>query len=55
MQYKSDIESAQSTEMKLIEEIAGIVGIRKKDYELIGDYKAKVNYNLLEELKDRKD
>ena len=55
MQYKSDIEIAQSTEMKLIEEIAGIVGIRRKDYELIGDYKAKVNYNLLEELKDRKD
>lgn len=55
MQYKSDIEIAQSTEMSNIEEIAKKVGIQKKDYELYGNYKAKVDYNLLEELKDKKD
>jgi formate--tetrahydrofolate ligase len=55
MQYKSDIEIAQSTEMSNIEEIASKVGIAKKDYELYGNYKAKVNYNLLDELKDKKD
>ena len=55
MQIKSDIEIAQSTEMRPIEEIAEKVGIQKKDFELYGNYKAKVNYNLLEEMKDRKD
>lgn len=55
MQYKSDIEIAQSTEMRPIEEIAEIAGIKKKDFELYGNYKAKVNYNILEEMKDKKD
>lgn len=55
MEYKSDIEIAQSNQMSNIEEIAAKVGIGKKDYELYGNYKAKVNYNLLEELKDKKD
>ncbi|MDF2523457.1 MAG: formyltetrahydrofolate synthetase [Clostridiales bacterium] len=52
---KSDIELAQSTEMKHIEQIAEKAGIQKKDLELYGNYKAKVNYNLLEEMKDKKD
>ena len=55
MEYKSDIEIAQSTEMKPIEEIAEKIGIRRKDLELYGNYKAKVNYNLLKELKDKED
>jgi formate--tetrahydrofolate ligase len=55
MQFKSDIEIAQSTEMKPIGEIAKKVGIGNKDIELYGNYKAKINYNLLEELKDKQD
>jgi len=55
MQYKSDIEIAQSTEMKPIVEIAKKLGISEKNFELYGNYKAKVNYNLLEELKDKPD
>jgi len=55
VRYKSDIEIAQSTVMRPIEEIAGKIGIQKKDFELYGNYKAKINYNMLEELKDRKD
>lgn len=55
MEIKSDIEIAQSTELKPIEEIAASIGIGRKDLELFGDYKAKVNYNILEELRDRKD
>jgi formate--tetrahydrofolate ligase len=55
MQFKSDIEIAQSTEMKPVVEIAKKLGISEKDFELYGNYKAKVSYNLLEELKDRQD
>lgn len=54
MTIKSDIEIAQSTEMKPIEEIAANIGISKADLELYGNYKAKINYNILEGLKDRK-
>jgi formate--tetrahydrofolate ligase len=49
MAIKSDIEIAQSTEMKPIEEIAGRIGIQRKDLELYGDYKAKVNYNIMDD------
>ncbi len=52
---KSDIEIAQSIEMKPVEEIAARLGIEKKDIELYGNYKAKVNYNLLQEYASRKD
>jgi len=55
MNYKSDIEIAQSKELKHIYEIAEKAGIDKDYLELYGNYKAKVNYNLLENLKDRKD
>lgn len=55
MEIKSDIEIAQSTELLSVEEIAAKLGIEKKDLELYGNYKAKVNYNLLEEMKDKKD
>ncbi len=40
--------------MKPIEEIAANIGISKADLELYGNYKAKINYNILEGLKDRK-
>lgn len=52
---KSDIEIAQSTEMKPIEDIAGKIGIGREDLEFYGNYKAKVDYNILAKLKDRKE
>ncbi|NSW89802.1 MAG: formate--tetrahydrofolate ligase [Firmicutes bacterium] len=55
MEYKSDIEIAQSTELMPIEEIAEKIGIDIEYIELYGKYKAKVNYNILEKLKDRED
>jgi formate--tetrahydrofolate ligase len=55
MVIKSDIEIAQSTEMKPIEEIAGSIGIQRKDLELYGDYKAKVNYNIIDDYSERPD
>jgi formate--tetrahydrofolate ligase len=55
MTMKSDIEIAQSTEMKPIEDIAGKIGIGREDLEFYGNYKAKVDYNILAKLKDRKE
>lgn len=55
MEYKSDIEIAQATKMKPIEEVAGAMGISKDDIELYGKYKAKVDYNLLKGLSEKKD
>jgi formate--tetrahydrofolate ligase len=55
MGFKSDIEIAQETQLRPVEEIAESIGISRKDMELYGDYKAKINYNLLESLKDKED
>jgi formate--tetrahydrofolate ligase len=55
MGYKSDIEIAQSVEMKPIQEIAAKLGIKEDYLELYGKYKAKVNYNILNELEDKED
>ena len=44
-----DIEIAQATEPKPIGEIAAIAGVDEKYLELYGNYKAKVDYNLLRE------
>lgn len=55
MEFKSDIEIAQSVEMKPIEQIAEGIGISRKDVDLYGDYKAKVSYNILNGKKDRPD
>ena len=43
MSYKTDIEIAQETEMKPISEIADSLGITREDYDLYGDYKAKID------------
>ncbi|MGD8399992.1 MAG: formate--tetrahydrofolate ligase [Bacillota bacterium] len=51
--YKSDIEIAQSTPMQPINAIAASIGIASEDLELYGNYKAKVNYNLLGNLVDQ--
>ena len=54
MAYLSDIEIAQSTKMKHIREIAAVAGVDEKYLEQYGNYKAKVDYNLLNE-SDRAD
>lgn len=55
MIIKSDIEIAQSTEQKPIEKIAASIGIGGDHLEFYGKYKAKINYNMLNELEDKKD
>ena len=55
MEFKSDIQIAQESEMKNIREIAEAAGLDEKYIELYGNYKAKVDYNLLEEKKDAPD
>ena len=45
----TDIEIAQATEPTAIGEIAAIAGVDEKYLELYGNYKAKVDYNLLRE------
>jgi len=53
MGYKTDIEIAQSTELMPIYDIAQKAGIDKDNLELYGNYKAKVNFNALESIKDK--
>ena len=55
MGFKSDIQIAQEAEMKNIREIAEIAGLDEKYLEQYGNYKAKVDYNLLQEKKDTPD
>ena len=54
MQYKSDIEIAQSCEMKPITEIAKAAHVDEKYIEQYGRYKAKIDLSLLNET-DRED
>ncbi|MBR2886137.1 MAG: formate--tetrahydrofolate ligase [Clostridia bacterium] len=54
MMYKTDIEIAQSIEMKHIGEIAKTAGVDEKYLEQYGNYKAKVDLSLLKE-SDRKE
>lgn len=51
MAYLSDIEIAQSVEMKPITEIAKTAGIDEKYLETYGKYKAKIDHALLRESK----
>ena len=50
-EYKTDIEIAQATEMWPITKIAEIAGVDDKYLEQYGKYKAKVDYNILNEVK----
>ena len=50
MSFKSDIEIAQECEMKDIRQIAKIADVDEKYLELYGNYKAKIDYNLLKEV-----
>lgn len=47
MEYKSDIEIAQEAPIRHIREIAATAGVDEKYLEQYGNYKAKVDYNLL--------
>ena len=49
MEFKTDIEIAQSTPMRPITEIAETAGVDAQYLELYGNYKAKVDYRLLKE------
>ncbi|MBQ6492580.1 MAG: formate--tetrahydrofolate ligase [Erysipelotrichaceae bacterium] len=51
----SDIQIAQACEKEKIVDIAKKLDIDEKYLELYGNYKAKVDYKLLKELKDKKD
>ncbi|MBW4827565.1 MAG: formate--tetrahydrofolate ligase [Clostridiaceae bacterium] len=52
---KTDVQIAQESKMKPIEEIAKQLGLRRRDLELYGDYKAKVSLDVLKEREDRPD
>ena len=54
MEFKTDIEIAQSTPMKPITEIAAVAGVDSKYLELYGNYKAKIDPKMLAET-DRPD
>ena len=51
----SDIEIANSVQMKPITEIAAELGLTEDDISLYGKYKAKIDSNQLEQLKDKED
>ncbi len=55
MAQKSDIEIAQGTAMRDIREIAAAAGVAEKYVELHGNYKAKVDFKLLADMKDKPD
>ena len=53
MEFRTDIEIAQSTPMKPITEIAEVAGVDAQYLELYGNYKAKVDYRLLRETPEK--
>ncbi len=55
MEFTNDIDIAQRSDLEPIEEIAKYTGIEQKDIELYGKYKAKVDYNLYQRMKGKKD
>lgn len=55
MGFKSDIQIAQECEKKKITEVAKLAGVDEKYLEQYGNYKAKVDYALLKDRKDKQD
>ena len=55
MSFKSDIDIAQSSSMKPIQEIAEAAGIQEKYVELYGNHKAKIDYGILQEKQGQPD
>ena len=53
MAFKTDIEIAQETTMQHITEVAKTAGVDPKYLEQYGNYKAKVDYNILTEMADK--
>lgn len=51
----TDIEIARSSSLNKIDEIAQEIGIREEELELYGKYKAKINQNAIDRLKEKKD
>ena len=54
MAFKTDIEIAQETPMQPITEVAKTAGVDEKYLEQYGKYKAKVDYNILNETESRR-
>ncbi len=55
MEIKTDIEIAQEAQMTSIRAIAAAAGIDERYLEMYGNYKAKVDYNILSEQEDTPD
>ncbi len=55
MEFKTDIEIAQASEMQKISEVAAATGIDEKYLELYGNYKAKIDYNMLKDMENLPD
>ena len=55
MTIKSDIEIAQQTQMLHIREVAKTAGVDEKYLEQYGNFKAKVDYNILKDMADKPD
>lgn len=55
MEVKSDIQIAQEVEMSNIGEIADAAGIDEKYVEMYGNYKAKIDYRMLDDMADKPD
>ncbi|MBQ8621282.1 MAG: formate--tetrahydrofolate ligase [Oscillospiraceae bacterium] len=53
MAFKTDIEIAQETQMLHITEVAKTAGVDPKYLEQYGNYKAKVDYNILKDMADQ--
>ena len=51
----SDIEIAQQAKMQKITDVAAKLGISEDDIELYGKYNAKLSYDLIRRVKDKKD
>ena len=51
----SDIEIAQQAKMQKITDVGAKLGISEDDIELYGKYKAKLSYDLIRRVKDKKD
>ena len=53
MKYKTDIEIAQETPLKVIDEIAADVGLSPDHLEHYGKYKAKIDVNQLKNMPEK--
>ena len=52
--FKTDIEIASECKMERIDKVASKLNIDDKYLEMYGKYKAKINLDILEDLKEKK-